>query len=198
MRLFAALSISLFSVTSIAQTGIFQYVSDPGEYVGQGLSGEAVYTPLSALFVSRLNRFGNDGPDYFTFLGRNDDDFLSIQIGTDRLNRPLAVGLYEGAERAPFAGAGKPGLDVSFQSRGSNTLTGKFEILDIAYQNSGPDEWTLERIRFRFEQFAEGGPKALRGTFTYNAVPEPATFAALGVGLLALRSRRERVQPKAK
>lgn len=201
MKFVGSLLVALLAGAANAQIARFQFTSDPGEWIGQGQTKNVFYVNGVSTFFGTLSQLGSSGPDYFTFVGSNQDqdDFVLIQLGTDQLEQPLAVGIYEGAERAAFAGAGKPGLDVSFQSRGTNRLAGRFEIHDLSYRNTGVDEWTLDRLHFTFEQVAEESPgQYLRGSFTYEAVPEPATFAALGAGLLAVRSRRQRVQTKAK
>jgi hypothetical protein len=52
--------------------------------------------------------------------------FSTIALGT-----PLAVGTYTGAERESFEDPNHPGLSVSGDGAGCNTLTGQFEVLSI-------------------------------------------------------------------
>src|SRR5262249_59570023 len=101
-------------------------------------------------------------------------------------------------QRADFASPGHPGLDVSFQNRGSNTLTGEFTITEVTFM-TGPAGLEVETFAASFEQHSEGAAPALFGDFTYDAritaVPEPGTFALALVRLLPpltqLRPRRK-------
>jgi hypothetical protein len=63
-------------------------------------------------------------------------------------------------------------MDVSGSGRGCNTLTGRFEILELVRTPSGG----IERCAVDFEQHCEGGVAALHGALRYrSAVPLPAT-----------------------
>src|SRR5581483_1524619 len=57
-----------------------------------------------------------------------------------------------------------PGLDISGDGRGSNTVTGNFTVLGAVY------DATPKPISFaaNFEQHSEGATPALRGTILYN------------------------------
>jgi len=109
--------------------------------------------------------------------------FSTLDFGTNQLGIPLQPGFYPNAQREPFAQPGHPGLDVTFQNRGSNTLTGNFTITDITL---GPSN-VLQSFSASFEQHSEGAAPALFGTVTYNinGVPEPSTKAALLIGAAA-------------
>ena len=67
--------------------------------------------------------------------------------------------------RFPFQDPGHPGLDVSGDGRGSNTLTGWFRVDEVAY---GPNGEVLV-FAATFEQHSEGKPRRLRGQVYYNA-----------------------------
>jgi hypothetical protein len=70
----------------------------------------------------------------------------------------LTTQVYENAERWPFQSPGHPGLDVSGDGRGCNTVTGRFEVEDLQGPTSAPSSFTAT-----FEHHCEGGASALRG-----------------------------------
>lgn len=71
---------------------------------------------------------------------------------------------YENATRYPFQSPTLPGLDVSGDGRGCNTLTGRFDILEISYASGQISSFAAD-----FEQHCEGGTPALFGSVRYNA-----------------------------
>src|SRR5262249_15729600 len=77
---------------------------------------------------------------------------------------PLTPGTYLNATRWPFQAAGVPGLNVSGDGRGSNTLTGNFTVTQALYAADG----TVLRFAASFEQHSEGMAPALTGTINYN------------------------------
>ena len=85
---------------------------------------------------------------------------------------------------------GHPGLDVSFQNRGSNTLTGQFTIRDLTFSD---DLATIATVVVDFEQHSEGLAPALFGHLEYNVagLPEPSPLALLALlcGLTRTRTR---------
>lgn len=83
-----------------------------------------------------------------------DADFSSQQ-----LNQPLAVQSYPDAQRLPFATSGHPGLEVTGDGRGCNTITGSFVVYQIDVDASG----TLHAFTASFVQHCESGTAALRG-----------------------------------
>jgi len=87
------------------------------------------------------------------------------------LGQSLAPGVYEGAARWPFQSPGQPGLDVSGDGRGCNTLTGRFEVIEAVYGPAG----YVERFHATFEQHCEGAAAALIGEArVVNPPPPPA------------------------
>jgi len=134
--------------------------SEPGEYVGAGRNyffqaSDGTFTVGPAFTGNAVEvNFREQAPGMerwtLTFAARN--------------NARLAVGIYTGATRWPFQSFTEPGLDVSGNNRGCNTITGDFEVHEITYDGD-----VVTSLRVSFEQHCEGLAPALRGEIRYNA-----------------------------
>ena len=82
---------------------------------------------------------------------------------------PLTLGVYENATRFPFHSPTQPGLNVSGEGRGCNTLTGRFEVLEVVYGAGGE----VQRFAATFEQHCEGQEAALLGSIQINSTLSP-------------------------
>lgn len=177
--------------------------SEPGDFIGQGGIFDITYTPTnSAFFFVQAGQPIGGAPSVVSFVlgtitSGSDNTFALVAFGTDQLGIPLQPGFYPDAERQPFASVGHPGLDVSFQNRGCNILTGSFMIDHVTF--SGPS--TIGTFGATFEQHCENATSALFGSFTFDAspqVPEAATLPLLAFGLIwvsGLAWRRRSVSP---
>jgi hypothetical protein len=145
------------------------YVSQPGDSVGGGrtrLINVGPGIPGSTLQVNR-----NGGTIGITVIEPPHSDFsagaqflLDLDAPGDG---PLVAESYEGAVRWPFNGSGA-GLSFSNgdgSGSGCNTLTGRFEVLDVAYAANG----SVERLAVNFEQHCEGFAPALFGQMRVNS-----------------------------
>ncbi|MDP8908228.1 MAG: hypothetical protein M3N47_03755, partial [Chloroflexota bacterium] len=127
-------------------------LSDPGDWVGAG--------------DPRLFHPGNGAIDvtgsasYLTVQasGGSIGDSFSLTFAAPP-GQTLAPGVYERAQRAPFREAGRPGIDISGDGRGCNTIAGRFEVKEIATAAGG----AIERLWIVYEQHCEGGVAALFG-----------------------------------
>jgi len=130
--------------------------SDPGDYIGGGKPWS--YSPATANIRASGSRqhvgFSIDGADGSWWYA----DFAAPQGDI------LAPGTYLAATRWPFNGTG-PGLEVSGNGRGCNTLTGQFTVTDASFEPDG----TLRTFGATFEQHCEGAAAALRGAFEFRA-----------------------------
>jgi hypothetical protein len=154
-RLFCLLvGIVTFSDASAATYLYFN--SEPGDYIGGGQ--EQTWTEDDGIFS----------------ISRNFDEGVSVDFnGTDWWyldfagpgDVELSVGPYENAERFPFQSPTLPGLSVSGNGRGCNTLTGRFDILEVEYDPSG----NVVSFAADFEQHCEGDDPALFGSIHYNS-----------------------------
>ena len=95
---------------------------------------------------------------------------------------PLVPGTYTGAVRFPFQGATEPGLSLSGDGRGCNTLTGQFTVHQAEYDAEGKPS----RLDITFEQHCEGAVPGAYGELLLNAVPRDV----LAQRLRAARARR--------
>ena len=141
----------------VAGSTSLNMVSDPGDWIGQGLTYN--FTPATGTFTVSRN-YDNGVTIRYTAPGQ--DWWLDFAAPNEGL---LLPGLYSNAMRFPFQAPGRPGMDISGNHRGSNQLTGWFNISEVAY---GP---TGEVLVFSatFEQHSENMGPALRGTIQYNA-----------------------------
>jgi uncharacterized delta-60 repeat protein len=155
---------------TVAPVTRLRMVSEPGDFIGQGLTYD--FDPTTALFQARPN-FDNgvslsvDPPAPGSFW------FLDFAAPNEAL---LTPGTYLDAMRFPFQAPGKPGLSVSGDGRGSNTLTGRFVVYDVTRSADGTQ---ILSFAAAFVQNSEGNPPALVGWSMFNT-----TFGA-GGGVLA-------------
>jgi hypothetical protein len=83
----------------------------------------------------------------------------------------LKPGVYDHVERAALRALNRPGMDISGNGAGCSTITGRFEVKDIAVDASG----AIERLQIVYEQHCEGSPDALFGEVRWG---EPTQTAA--------------------
>jgi len=167
----------LFSPRAVAaQTTSLEFKSQTGDYIGGGI--DQTFTPADGTFTASPNFdtgvsiFFNGGPHWWHL------DFAAPQ-GT-----ALVPGVYENATRWPFNSPTGPGLDIGGDGRGCNTLTGRFEVLEIVYGATGE----VERFAATFEQHCEGGVPALLGSVLFNSTlpppPPPPTHCVSAVATI--------------
>jgi hypothetical protein len=187
--------------------------SQPGDWIGQGGTYDLTYTKNNSQFFvpGTVYQQVNGQPSYIWFsLGTvtpapATNTYASLEFTTAQLGLPLQPGTYADAQRAPFEAPGHAGLDVTFQNRGSNTLTGSFTIHSLTYAPAPGSFAGLQMTSFdaSFELHSGGARPALFGRIEYNipvTAAEPPTLALVGLGVLGVfgcdwvRRRREQVR----
>jgi hypothetical protein len=157
----------IWPANSSAQTTLLVLDSQPGDYIGGGVL--QTYSEADGTFNAARNF---DGGVTVAFATPDHSHRWSLDFAAaDDL--PLGPGVYEGAVRYPFQGPGQPGLSVSGDGRGCNTLTGRFEVLEVTYGPTGG----VVSFAADFEQHCEGLTPALFGSVHFNSgAPVPPTL----------------------
>ena len=131
----------------------FSYTSQPGDYVGQGQTGNLTAPTQFAIGGGRLGELQRR--HRLGVVGRHPSPPRGEQLTT---------GVYENVARAPFNDA-QPGLSVSSTGRGCNTTKGRFTVYAISADTAG----RITSLDAEFTQFCDGGAGALTGTVKYAA-----------------------------
>jgi hypothetical protein len=210
----ALAALALLSVPSQevrAESAHLTLDSTPGSFIGAGQDWNITYTPQNSQFFSAqiMQTLPSGQPDYITFTmgtvtsSLDTNTYAVLQFSTVALGTPLEPGTYDNAQRAAFATSGHPGLDVSFQNRGSNVLTGSFTINELSFFTNQSGALQIGSFSVSFSQSSDNNSSNITGTFTYqfNSVPEPASLVMLSLGTTALaagygRSRIKRSTPR--
>jgi hypothetical protein len=180
----SALLVSLPIAVQAAPSFLFSAPTAAGEWrsAGANLPFEAVDLEQSVLRAQ--DRDGDGQTDYIEFVaGYNTPGrFLILAFGTNAIPRPLAVGVYSNAERAPFATAGRPGLDIGVNGLGCNTVDGSFEVRSFR-------ESSAQQVSYFDALFSlTCGSTPLTARFTYDASGAPISFASTPTAISTMNS----------
>jgi hypothetical protein len=151
-----------FTISQRAALGgtSLSFVSDPGDYVGQGWT--VLHEAPTSTFTPSLDPSRN----HVSFRFVSSDGLSTLNWSLDFAapqGQQLTTGTYLNATRYPFQAPTVPGIDFSGDGRGCNQENGQFTITDFAYGSDG----VLQRLTATFEQHCEGGAPALRGKIVY-------------------------------
>ncbi|MBL8483972.1 MAG: PEP-CTERM sorting domain-containing protein [Rhodocyclaceae bacterium] len=184
-----SVSLLCFTVEVKAATEFF-YTSSPQSWVGAGQT--VTVTPLNGFSFTPSRNFDNGVSFSINDFNTNPNFweqrwwYLDFSAPFDA---PLAVGIYQGATRWPFQAATEPGLDFSGNGRGNNTLTGSYNVLEVAYGASG----AVESFAADFIQYDEGfqswwnvGSIRFNSDVPITGVPEPSAPLLLSFGVAAV------------
>lgn len=149
--------------TPAGPSTLLSYQSEPGDYIGQGQTGSH---SLADLKFSAWHVASQSAVQIRAQSPIGGGVFWSINMKAPS-GVPLIPGTYLNATRYAFNAPGTPGLDVSGNGRGCNTLTGQFTVLETSFGPKGE----VYRFRATFEQHCEGVIPALRGEILIVADP---------------------------
>lgn len=166
--------------------GSLSFSGDEGDWISGGRS--YAYSTSSQ---DRLNVSAGTGNSVVSLSvdGAN-GDWWYLDLAAPS-GRALAPGTYTGATRHPFNEPDEPGLSLSGNGRGCNTLTGEFTIAAVEF---GPQGY-VKKLDATFVQHCEGDSTAARGEVH---IDNPAPPAELGLGLaVALQGTASTLNGKA-
>ena len=176
----APLSASAQPATEIARFSLV-LVSDPDDFIGQGGTYVFEHADGRAGMVS----WGDQRQEFDMAFGNGESGgYFEIAAPPGEKIKP---GYYPHAQRAPFRDEGRPGIDISMDSRGCNTIAGWFDVKYIDFNSDG----SVRRARITFAQHCEGDLDALygelrigRGATAHSVavVPDHLTWPAVEVG----------------
>jgi hypothetical protein len=142
--------------------------SEQGDYIGGG---------QQRVFHDGNTTFQTSGdPSHLTIglAGGLDDEIFWVEVAAPP-GEQLEEGVYADTQRWPFQSAGHPGLMVSGEGRGCNTLDGSFEVKDMEVGPGGQ----VTRLWLLFEQHCEGRRPALFGEVRWAQPDSGAPALAL-------------------
>jgi uncharacterized repeat protein (TIGR01451 family) len=157
---------STLTIAAVPGVTSLTMVSQPGDYIGQG--GTYSYTSATGNFSGSTSTPNNTVA--FSYQDKQNSGAWWYLNFAAPFNAPLIPGSYNNATRAAFHAFNVPGLDVFGEGRGSNTLTGSFNVTQATYGADG----TLHRFDATFVQHSEGAAPALTGEIKYNQSTAPS------------------------
>lgn len=137
---------------------ILSFDSPQGDYIGGGQS--RFYTDADGVF--NVNSY-EESANYLD-VSFNGNDWWNLDLAAPS-DEVIGVGIYEGARRYPFQSPTSPGLSFTGSGRGCNQSSGRFEIFELSYNESGK----IESLAVDFEQSCELTNPTLKGQFRYNS-----------------------------
>ncbi len=144
--------------------GVLRYTSEPGDYIGLGKSDSIEFSD-----EIEIEQFPGG-----VIFGYREDPRFRLELRAPE-GHDLKPACYEKAQRAVVREPHRTGLDFDLESRGCNTLSGRFKIIDIRFD---PSTGAIESLAVDFLQHCSNNGSALSGQFRYNS-DIPADGASL-------------------
>jgi hypothetical protein len=147
---FAVLALVAPAGAAAAPPASVTMFSESGDYIGGGLQ-RTFDTGVAGDLVAASVDAGGQSLGVSVSGGPYGDSYGMSFVAP---SGPLVPGVYTGAQRSPFREPGRPGMEVTGDGRGCNTLSGNFEVRDLARAADG----SVERAWVVYEQHCDGGP----------------------------------------
>ena len=166
-------SAPLLQQVAVPDTSLW-FGSEAGDYIGQGAS--ASYLAPTATVDAR----GTAGYATVSVDSPGTGQWWTLDVAAPP-GETLQAGSYTGAVRAPFRGAGQPGLSFSGTGRGCNSLTGDFTVHSIATDPAG----AITSLDVSFRQYCDNAVAGMSGRARFHTVapdPRAATTTTLTGG----------------
>lgn len=150
----------VISIVATPSDSVTLYVrSQAGDRIGRGQQFVEMLTSSNSGF------YVGYPPPYIYFMGNGSRSWNLILYNGQ--NVPIQVGAYEDAHRLPPTGTGN-GIDFSYWGQGCNRTSGRFQVLEVAYDFSGQ----VTKLAVDFDQSCDGATAGLFGSFRYHsAIP---------------------------
>lgn len=190
-----ALFFTVLQVTA-APIARLEYKSEPGDRMGLGQAETLVDSPLVSPFVFSFVEGKPAGVVFFMFaehFGRTN----RLLFDTSGLGVPLGLATYPDTFYISSTGApaGYAAVLIGLNENSCFFATGQFTVTNATFSQDNK----VESFAASFEQYCDGTPGGMRGSFTYFAeapaeIPEPSmagpvAVAAVG-GFMTLACRR--------
>ena len=143
---------------ALAGQNVLYYFSEPGGLIALG--AENTFTDADGTFG--VSKYGT--AIHIVFSTPSYDHFwaLDLQAADGAI---LQAGSYVDVQRYPFQTVGHPGLDLYGDGSGCNSLTGSFDVLEVAYDGNG----FLTKLAVNLEQYCGSSPYAIFGQVRINS-----------------------------
>jgi len=145
----------------------FQMRGDVGDYIA-GPTDYSYFAPTATIGATLTT-----GSAFVSV--REGSHWWYIDVRAPQGEEFVAGTTYNDAQRASFAVAPHPGLDIYGDGRGCNTVSGSFTVLEYE-KDAGTGDVT--RFVATFEQHCDEGTPAARGTVAWNAAKSPVTITS--------------------
>ena len=148
------------TLTTFAGQSSLTMTSQPGDFIGQGQTYD--FTSANSTITAKSLWIGGIPSTVEVDVSASGQSW-TLDFAAPTPNS-LVPGTYTGATRYPFQAAGVPGLDVSGDGRGANTLNGQFTVTQAVFDAAG----NIVSFAASFVQYSDGSSASLSGQVNFN------------------------------